>query len=73
MPHINIKHYPGLTDEQKSEISNRIQEVIVSVSHCKPSVVSVVMEPVSADEWHERVIEPELIAKQSFITIKPNY
>ncbi|MFN3653059.1 MAG: tautomerase family protein [Armatimonadota bacterium] len=62
MPYVNVKLYPGRSDEQKREAARRIAEALVEV--CKvadASQVAVVFDEVSPADY-ARDVEPEIAA-----------
>ncbi|MBI3911369.1 MAG: 4-oxalocrotonate tautomerase family protein [Armatimonadetes bacterium] len=64
MPYINVKMYPGRTEEQKRELARRIvQDVMEVCGISQPSLVPVVIEEVPPEEW-SATVGPELEAKR---------
>ena len=63
MPYVNLKMYPGRTEEQKREVARRIAQAVVEV--CNVADVAqcpVVIEEVERDDWQSTVV-PEIEAK----------
>ena len=68
MPHINIKHFPSLTEEQHIALAESITEAVTKVIGCDAGVISIAVEPVEPDVWNEQVYIPEIIeGKDSLI------
>lgn len=63
MPYINLKMYPGRTDEQKREVARRIVAAVMEVCNV-PDAAScpVVIEEVAREDWESQVV-PEIEAK----------
>jgi len=63
MPYVNLKLYPGRTDEQKREAARRIIEVVTDICRVAPGAdFPVVIEEVAPDDW-KATIGPEVEAK----------
>jgi len=65
MPRVIIKLHPGRSKEQKSELAKKIVENVVSIAKCGKNVVSVSIEEVKTEEWHDKVYEPDIQNKQN--------
>lgn len=65
MPYVNLKMYPGRTEEQKREVARRIAEVVGEVCNVPdPAQTIVVIEDVPREEWTAKVA-PEYQARHS--------
>ncbi|MDX2545245.1 amino acid adenylation domain-containing protein [Streptomyces sp. WI04-05B] len=74
VPHINIKHFPvPITDEQERELVTAVTAAVRNAFGCKEDVVSIALEPVTADVWNERVYVPEIVDRQDLLRKTPNY
>jgi 4-oxalocrotonate tautomerase len=63
VPYVNLKMYPGRTEEQKREVARRIVQAVMEVCHvADASQCPVVIEEVPREEWAARVA-PEIEAK----------
>jgi 4-oxalocrotonate tautomerase len=63
MPYVNVKMYPGRSDEQKKELAERIVQALMDVCGVKDrAVCAVVVEDVTPDEY-AATSEPEIEAK----------
>jgi 4-oxalocrotonate tautomerase len=76
MPHINVKLYPGRTEEQKAELARRIVEDVVAAAGVGEDAVSVAIEEVTTEDWADAVyrkdIEPHL-ERPDRLYKKPGY
>ncbi|MBI1248035.1 4-oxalocrotonate tautomerase [bacterium] len=73
MPHVIVKLWPGKSDEQKRLLAERITEDVMEVFHYGEESISVAFEEVKANEWREKVFEPDIVKKQSHLYKKPGY
>ena len=55
MPHVEIKCFPGRSEEQKRNCAEKISEIIAETLGCKTSSVSVAIKEVPEDKWKEEV------------------
>lgn len=73
MPHINIKMYPGRSDDVKQKLTDAIVKDVLSVVQCDEKWISVVFEDIDSAEWPEKVYKPEILDKQDKLFKKPGY
>lgn len=73
MPHIEIKCYPGRTEEQKKRCAEKIAEVVVETLVCKPEKVSVAIKEIQPDEWKEKVWDVSIAPEMESLYRKPGY
>lgn len=73
MPHINIKHFPSLSEDQHIALAKSITKAITQVIGCDEKVVSIAVEPVEPDVWNEKVYIPEISNKQDTLIKTPDY
>ena len=73
MPHINIKMYPGRSEEVKRELADAIVKDVVAIAKCQEKSVSVSIEEIDSVEWPEKVYKPEILDKQDKLYKKPGY
>ncbi len=73
MPHVEIKCYPGRTDEQKLECAKRIAQDIVETLGCDITHVSVAIKDVEKSDWKEQVYDKVLAEDGEYLYKKPEY
>lgn len=73
MPHIDIKCYPGRTEEQKKRLAERIAEDVAEIFGTKLSSVSVAIEDVQQEDWKEQVWDREIAPKRGRLYKEPGY
>lgn len=65
MPYVNVKMYPGRSEEQKREVTRRIVQAVMEVCSVPDAAAcAVVIEDVSPEEYRANVI-PEIEAKKA--------
>jgi 4-oxalocrotonate tautomerase len=73
MPHINIKMYPGRSEDVKHKLTDAIVKDVLSIVKCDEKWISVVFEDIESVEWPEKVYKPEILDKQDKLYKKPGY
>lgn len=73
MPHVNIKHFPSLSEEQHEALSQAITDAITTVVGCDEGVVSIAVEPIEPDVWNEQVYVPQIVNRKETLIKTPNY
>ncbi len=73
MPHINIKMYPGRSEDVKQKLTNAIVKDVLSIVQCSEKSISVVLEEIDSTDWPEKVYKPEIMNKQDKLYKKPGY
>ena len=73
MPHVSVTMYPGCTESEKRELTNRIVSSVVEITGAEERVVSVTVEEVSPERWPEAVYRPDILEKEEFLTKRPRY
>ncbi len=73
MPHVNIRMYPGRTDEQKQALTDKVIEAFGESLDIPPRWLTVAIEEVDPDDWHAEVVGPEIRAKADLLTKEPEY
>jgi|TARA_B110000881_G_C18314408_1_gene383555 4-oxalocrotonate tautomerase len=73
MPHVNIKHFPSLSEEQHVALSTAITNAVTQVIGCDEGVISIAVEPVAPEQWQEQVYVPEIINRKETLIKTPNY
>lgn len=73
MPHIIVKLWPGKSEEIKKELAKQIVEDVKRIAGSPDKSISVAIEEVPADEWVEKVYEPDIAANLDELYKKPGY
>ncbi len=73
MPHVEIKCFPGRTDETKELCAERVAEVIAETMGCKASSVSVAIKEVPQSDWKAEVWDKSIAPEFDSLYKKPGY
>lgn len=73
MPHVIVKLYPGRSEQQKIQITEKIVKNIVEIAECKDTAVSVAFEEIDSIDWAEKVYRPDIIDGRGTLYKKPGY
>lgn len=73
MPHVIVKLWPGKSEEQKTELADRITQDVMSVLDYGEEAVSVGFEEIEAEDWAEMVCGPDIKGKSNTLYKKPGY
>ena len=73
MPHVIVKLWPGKSEQQKTQLAERIAKDVMSVLRYGEESVSVAMEEISADDWAEKVYRPDILNNWDKLYKKPGY
>lgn len=72
MPHVIVKLWPGKSEAQKRDLSDRITKDVMDVFDCGEESVSIAIEEIPAEEWAERVYRT-IMADPDKLYKKPGY
>jgi len=73
MPHISIKMFPGLDQDQKQQLTDSMVQLIMESTQCPENVVSVAIETIEKEHWDNNVYQLEIVQRREFLTKAPNY
>ena len=73
MPHVEIKCFPGRTEEQKKLCAEKIAEDIAETFGCKLSSVSVSIKDIPQEEWKEKVWDASIVPEADYLYKTPGY
>lgn len=73
MPHIIVKLWPGKSEGQKQEMTNKIVEAVTSSLDYGDESVSVALEEIAPSDWKEKVYQPDILSAMSQLYKKPGY
>ena len=60
MPHINIKCYPGRTEEQKQKCALAVAKAVSEIMGCDISHVSLEINEIDKSDWEAKVWDKEI-------------
>ena len=74
MPHVNIKYLPIELDEQRrSTLVSEVTEAVKTAFGVDEKVISIALEPVTAEMWNEQVYIPEIVNRRELLSKVPDY
>ena len=73
MPHIIVKLWPGRSEFQKKQMTDKIVKVIKNTTGAPESSISIAIEEVPEEKWAEEVYKPDIIGKEHLLYKKPGY
>lgn len=73
MPHINIKCYPGRTEEQKQKCALAVAKAVSEIMGCDISHVSLEINEIDKSDWEAKVWDKEIEPNMDKLYIKPGY
>lgn len=73
MPHVNIKLYPGRSEEVKKELANKIAKVVSEVAGTSLGSILVAIEEIEKENWMKDVYEKDIIEKRELLYKEPEY
>ena len=68
-----VKLWPGKSELQKIQLAEAIVEDVMNVLNYGEESVSVAIEEVPAQEWAEKVYEPNIVNHSEELYKKPGY
>ena len=73
MPHLKVQMYPGRTDAQKEQLEKSLEECMKEVLGSPSSSISIAIEEIPQENWHEEVVEKELKENSNTVVKMPGY
>ena len=73
MPHVEIKCYPGRTEEQKRRCAEEVTKAISETMGCDASSVSIAIKEIEKEEWKAKVWDTQIAPEQEDLYKKPGY
>ena len=73
MPHVEIKCFPGRTEEQKKICAEKISEVIAETLGCKTTSVSIAIKEIPEDKWKSDVWDKSIVQDEKYMYKRPEY
>jgi len=73
MPHIIVKLYPGRSEQQKIQLTEKIVQDVVATVNCEEKTISVAFEEIKPEDWTEKVYKPDILNNEQKLYKKPGY
>ena len=73
MPHVEIKCFPGRSEEQKTRCAEEVTKAITETMGCDASSVSVAIKEIEKEEWKDKVWDTQIAPEKGSLYKKPGY
>jgi 4-oxalocrotonate tautomerase len=73
MPHVIVKLWPGKSEQQKIQLAEAIVKDVMNVLKCREESVSVAIEEIKAEDWAEKVYNPDIVNNVEQLYKQPGY
>lgn len=73
MPHVEIKCYPGRTEEVKKKCAEKIAADVAETLGCNLSAVSVSIKEIEQADWKDKVFNGQIMADKDSLYVEPGY
>ena len=73
MPHVIIKLYPGRSEAQKKQLTEKIVNDVTTIAKCEEKSVSVAFEEVAPQDWAEKVYKSDILENKDLLYKAPEY
>jgi phenylpyruvate tautomerase PptA (4-oxalocrotonate tautomerase family) len=73
MPHVTISLYPGHSQKEKSQLSEKIRDDVIEVLGVDEKFVSVSTREVEARDWRNTIYDREIYSENVELFVKPEY
>jgi 4-oxalocrotonate tautomerase len=73
MPHVIVKLWPGKSEKQKTHLAEKITKDVMDVLGYGKESVSVAFEEISAEDWAQKVYQPDIVNTPGKLYKKPGY
>jgi 4-oxalocrotonate tautomerase len=73
MPHVIVKLWPGKSEQQKMQLAKAIVKDVMNVLHYGEESVSVAIEEIKAEDWAEKVYNPDIVNNAEQLYKQPGY
>lgn len=73
MPHIEIKCYPGRSEEEKRDCAEKVAMALAQAFGSNLSSISVSIKDVEKENWKNEVWDGQIMADEASLYKKPGY
>ena len=73
MPHVEIKCFPGRSDEVKAECAKKVALAIAETLGCEEKSVSVAIKDVAKEDWKKKVWDEAIVPDKKYLYKRPGY
>ena len=73
MPHVEIKCYPGRTEEVKKACAEKVAADVAETLGCPATAVSVSIKEIPQEDWKDKVFNGQIMADKNSLYVEPGY
>ena len=73
MPHVEIKCFPGRSEEQKTRCAEEVTKAITETMGCDASSVSIAIKEIEKEDWKDKVWDTQIASEKESLYKKPGY
>ena len=73
MPHVEIKCYPGRTEEVKTQCAEAVAKAVSETMGCNITAVSVAIKEIEKESWKPSVWDTQIAPEMDSLYVKPGY
>jgi 4-oxalocrotonate tautomerase len=73
MPHVEIKCYPGRSEETKVKCAEAVAKAISETMGCDASSVSIAIKEIEKEDWKAKVWDTQIAPEMNRLYKKPGY
>ena len=73
MPHVEIKCYPGRTEEVKKACAEKVAADVAETLGCPATAVSVAIKEIPQEEWKDKVYDGQIMSDKDALYVVPGY
>ncbi|NLK45066.1 MAG: tautomerase PptA [Treponema sp.] len=73
MLHVEIKCFPGRTEEQKKACAEKIAQALIHTMGCNNASISIAIKEVAEKDWKSEVWDKSIVAEKEFLIKHPDY
>lgn len=73
MPHVEIKCYPGRSEEVKTKCAEEVTKAIAGTLGCDASSVTVAIKEIEKSDWKAQVWDKQIKPEEESLYKKPGY
>lgn len=73
MPHVEIKCYPGRSEEIKKACAEKVAAQVAESLGCPSTAVSVSIKEIPQEDWKNKVYDGQIMADKDSLYVEPGY
>ena len=71
MPHVEIKCYPGRSEEIKKACAEKVAAQVAESLGCPSTAVSVSIKEIPQEDWKDKVYDGQIMADKDSLYVEP--